>query len=473
MKKLLLLLLFPIISLAQTQVGGDIDGISSFDYSGSSVAIAANGSIIAVGCINKNKVTVYKNISGVWTQLGATIIGVGNDNAGKSVSLSSDGTVLAVGAITSGHTRIYKYISGTWTQVGTDIVGAEYSGNSVSLSADGTIVAIGAPYADGSAVIDSGVVYLYRNVAGTWTQIGLILGESAGDLSGISVSLSSNGTVVAIGAYNNDGNGSNSGQVRVYKNISGTWTQIGSDINGEAAEDFSGNSVSLSSDGNIVAIGAPKNDGNGDLSGHVRVYRNNSGTWTKIGADIDGSSSQDRSGTSVSLSANGNVVAIGAPYYGDSGNSYGVGQVRLFVNVSGTWTQIGSTIYGEAYTDNSGTSIALSPTGNIVAIAAISNNGIGLNDCGHVRVFNISQVLASDQFVQANFKCYPNPTSETVTIEINENLQLETVNIYTSLGQLVKSEKNKEISVTTFAKGTYYFEIVTNLGKATKTIVVE
>lgn len=473
MKKLLLLLLFPIFSIAQTQVGGDIDGVSSFDYFGSSVAIAANGSIVAVGCNNKNEATVYKNISGTWTQLGATINGVGNDNSGKSVSLSSDGTVLAVGAITSGHTRVYKYLSGTWSQVGTDMVGSEYSGNSVSLSADGTIIAIGAPYADGSPFTDSGVVYIYRNVAGTWTQIGLILGESTGDLSGISVSLSSNGTVVAIGAYNNDGNGSNSGQVRVYKNISGTWTQIGSDINGEAAEDYSGVSVSLSSDGNSVAIGAPKNDGNGDLSGQVRVYRNNSGTWTKIGADIDGYSSQDRSGTSVSLSANGNVVAIGAPYYGNSGNNLNKGQVRLFVNVSGTWTQIGSDIYGEAYTDTSGSSIALSPTGNIVVIAATSNNGNGLNDCGHVRVFSISEVLASDQFVQANFKCYPNPASATVTIELNESLQLETVNIYTTLGQLVKTEKNKEISVASLVKGNYFIEVITNQGKATKTVIVE
>ena len=47
------------------------------------------------------------------------------------------------------------------------------------------------------------------------------------------------------------------------------WTQIGSDINGEYADDYSGYSVSLSSDGSVVAIGAI---GNGDYSGHVRVY---------------------------------------------------------------------------------------------------------------------------------------------------------------------------------------------------------
>jgi hypothetical protein len=40
-------------------------------------------------------------------------------------------------------------------------------------------------------------------------------------------------------------------------------TQIGSDIDGEGFNDYSGWSISLSSDGSIVAIGAPYNDGNG------------------------------------------------------------------------------------------------------------------------------------------------------------------------------------------------------------------
>jgi hypothetical protein len=73
----------------------------------------------------------------------------------------------------------------------------------------------------------------------------------------------------------NDGNGSASGHVRVYQIVTGSWNQIGSDIDGEAIGDGSGFSVSLSSDGTIVAIGAQlDNDGNGSASGHVRVYEN-------------------------------------------------------------------------------------------------------------------------------------------------------------------------------------------------------
>ena len=97
-------------------------------------------------------------------------------------------------------------------------------------------------------------------------------GEAESDYSGLSVSLNSDGTIVAIGAHNNDGNGTNSGHVRVYKWNGSAWIQRGNDIDGEAAYDKSAMSVSLSSDGTILAIGAYKNDGNGTDAGHVRVY---------------------------------------------------------------------------------------------------------------------------------------------------------------------------------------------------------
>ena len=62
-------------------------------------------------------------------------------------------------------------------------------------------------------------------------------------------------------------------------------TQIGYDINGEAFLDQSGRSISISNDGNIVAIGALGNDGNGSNSGYVRIYMNMNG---KLGSDRTG-----------------------------------------------------------------------------------------------------------------------------------------------------------------------------------------
>jgi hypothetical protein len=75
--------------------------------------------------------------------------------------------------------------------------------------------------------------------------------------------MSSDGSTLAIGSWQNDGNGSNSGHVRVY-NYNGTaLNQAEQDIDEAAASDLSGYSVSLSFDGDIVAIGAVGNDENG------------------------------------------------------------------------------------------------------------------------------------------------------------------------------------------------------------------
>ena len=92
------------------------------------------------------------------------------------------------------------------------------------------------------------------------------------------------------------------------------WSQLGTDIDGEAASDESGYSVSISADGLTVAIGARYNAGTGVQVGHVRVYKLISGVWMQQGADIDGEASGDQSGYSVSISADGLTVAIGAPY---------------------------------------------------------------------------------------------------------------------------------------------------------------
>ena len=162
-----------------------------------------------------------------------------------------------------------------------------------------------------------------------WTQLGTdIDGEAVEDSSGYSVSLSSDGSRVAIGAYLNDGNGSESGHVRIYDWNGSTWVQVGNDIDGEAAGDYSGYSVSLSADGTRVAIGSIYNGSTNEYAGHVRIYEYSSGSWTQLGDDIDGEAADDGSGRSVSLSSDGTRVAIGANLNDDNGNSSG--HVRIY-----------------------------------------------------------------------------------------------------------------------------------------------
>ena len=92
--------------------------------------------------------------------------------------------------------------------------------------------------------------------------------------------------------------------------------QLGNDIDGEAEGDQSGNSVSLSADGTTVAIGAPtyNDSSNGVVQDTLEYLNMIEPNWIQLGNDIDGEAADDQSGYSVSLSADGTIVAIGAPY---------------------------------------------------------------------------------------------------------------------------------------------------------------
>ena len=424
------------LSSSWIQLGTDIDG-DVVDGKSGRVSISSDGRIVAVGAYNVNAASGQVRIwqiahppsgqpscqpsgepsaqaSGVpsglpttryWTQLGQDIDGeAAGDYAGISVSLSGDGSRVAIGANANdeggsdaGHVRVYDYDSSTWVQVGEDIDGeaaGDNSGISVSLSSDGSRVAIGAYFNDGGG-IDSGYVRVYDYDSSTWVQVGGdIDGESADDNSGVSVSLSTDGSHVAIGAFRNDGGGSDSGHVRVYFYDSSAWIQVGGDIDGEAAGDSSGRSVSLANDGSRVAIGANTNDGRGTNGGHVRVYEFDSSTWIQVGGDIDGEAAGDESGISVSLSGNGSRVAIGARY--NDGGGSDSGHVRVYDYDTSSWVQVGGDIDGEAAGDLSGhrKTLSLSNDGSRVAIGAELNDGGG-TDAGHVRVFEYDTLSSS------------------------------------------------------------------------------
>ena len=185
-------------------------------------------------------------------------------------------------------------------------------------------------------------------------------------------------------------------------------TQLGADINGEAAGDRSGWSVSLSGDGTRVAIGAIYNDDGGDNFGHTRIYKySDSNGWTQVGTDIDGEAAGDQSGRSVSLSGDGTRVAIGAIYNDDGAgfpfpDNFGHTRIYEYDGINGDadgidgWTQLGTDINGEAADDSSGEGVSLSRDGTRVAIGAPGNDDGGFRS-GHTRIFRITAVSQDSQ----------------------------------------------------------------------------
>jgi hypothetical protein len=262
-----------------------------------------------------------------------------------------------------------------WVQRGDDIDGeSAYGqlGKSVSIAADGQTVAVGAPYNDNSGEY-LGHVRMFDWNGTAWVQRGDdIDGEAKYDEFGISVSLAADGQAVAVGAPFSDGSAFMSGHVRVFGWNGTAWVQLCDDIDGEARYDRFGSSVSLAADGQTVAVGAPNNDGNGLSSGHVRVLGWTGTAWVQRGDDIDGDAANDRFGSAVSLAADGQTVAVGAP----SGNA-GSGHVRMFGWNGTAWVQLGDDIDGEAAGNDLGWSVSLAAGGNIVAIGALDNGTNG------------------------------------------------------------------------------------------------
>jgi len=335
-----------------TRMGADIDGEGNIEYSGFDIAISADGMTVAIGAHGNDGTSTSVNNNHDKGSVRVYRYNVNKTSAQMNQSLANFGPR-------------------GWNRLGDDIDGeaiADYLGRAVSLSADGTVVAIGATHNDGTASA-AGHVRVFKYTPGKglitndadisfgpvgWTRLGKdIDGEAGTDESGYSVALSADGTIVAIGARYNDGSGNllaDSGHVRVYKytpskTVAVTnqndlsfgpigWTRLGADIDGEGNIEYSGWSVALSADGTTVAIGAVGNDANslsadnGQDRGNVRVYRYNANKttaqmnqslanfgprgWNRLGEDIDGEAFIDYLGISVSLSADGNIVACGA-----------------------------------------------------------------------------------------------------------------------------------------------------------------
>lgn len=334
-----------------------------------------------------------------WQQKGPEINGESSgDYFGFAVSMSADGNTIAVGtpwndAVISlgGHVQVYTWNGTSWIQKGIDFDAnsSEGIGNSVSLSDDGNILAIGAPhYYNTTTGNYAGHVSIYEWTGSTWLQRGSsIEADAAGDHLGWCVDLNSNGNTIAIGAPRNDANGSESGQTKVFDWSGASWVQRGADILGDTIDDACGWYVSLSANGNILATSSYFDDGTGADAGTVRVYNWNGASWQQLGTNIDGEAAGDRFGFALSLSANGYTLCAGG-VDNTNANGFDSGHARVFTWNGSAWLQKGNDIDGESSPDRSGHSTSISADGNTIAIGAINNSNANGSYAGQIRVYN-------------------------------------------------------------------------------------
>jgi LPXTG-motif cell wall-anchored protein len=215
----------------------------------------------------------------------------------------------------------------------------------------------------GSATVSGG--FTYRAPPVGWSRVGAdIVGES-GSYSGTKVASSADGSIIAVSTESGDVGGMILGFVRVYARSGNTWVQRGGDIIGAEDGGGFGYSLAMSADGNTLVVGAPYFDGAGFNVGQVRIFRWSGSGWSQLGASIEGTQDLEYYGTSVATSADGETVIVGVPE---------VDQVRVYRWSGTSWAQLGGDIPGtSAYRwDYFGSVLASSADGNTFAATAIN-----------------------------------------------------------------------------------------------------
>ena len=256
----------------------------------------------------------------------------------------------------SGAAYVFTRVGNSWTQqayIKASNAGAQdFFGQSVSLSQDGSILAVGAHQEDGPAngSSNAGAVYVFSRSGSTWSEQAQLTASNpgAGDLFGDSVSLDDSGTTLAIGASGEDSNATaangdqandsaiNAGAAYVFTRQTNLWTQSAYIKASNAGSfDIFGGPLSLSGDGNTLAVGARSetsnatgingNQSNGTETdaGAVYVFERGGNQWSQQ-AYVKASNTDlgDLFGRSVSLNDDGSTMAVGAIL--ESSNATGV-----------------------------------------------------------------------------------------------------------------------------------------------------
>ncbi|MFM2432349.1 MAG: hypothetical protein RLZZ511_3563 [Cyanobacteriota bacterium] len=215
------------------------------------------------------------------------------------------------------------------------------------------------------------------------------------DRFGQAIALSTDGQILAVGAPHDYTNGHGSGAVQVYQANGDGWQPLGAPIHGPRALEFVGWAVALAADGQTLAIAAPGNNANGAQSGAVQLYRYQHQQWQPLGGAIPGGASLDLAGAAIALSADGQTIAIGATHGDHSGPNHGQVQVYRYRNEQ--WEALGNVLAGTHPDSNFGSAIAIAANGETLAIGAAFSPGVSGPNSGAVHLYQYNADTAQWQ----------------------------------------------------------------------------
>lgn len=324
-------------------------------------------------------ITVYTHAQ--WVQRGSDIDGDPFQLRFSELSSDVTGNLIVHNADNGNFVRVWEFSGVDWNlQATIPGVSGESFGSDVSLSSDGTRLAIGA---EDRGALGQGGIDIYQYDGANWTQIGNEILGAQNEWIGRKVSISGSGDTVITGGTQFDNGGLlDIGTVKVYKYDGSNWNQIGQTFNGSSDDEELGEDVSINDNGTIIAFSSDnyRDPGTNDPVGLVRVYELQGNSWIQLGDDII-SDIDEPIGKSVSLNASGNRIAVG-------GRTYGLGGVvQVYQFNSGQWQIIGQNVLGEISQESFGHSVQLNDQGNLfVAGAPQLSLGGGI---GRTRVYRL------------------------------------------------------------------------------------
>lgn len=319
---------------------------------------------------------------------------------GWSVSLSEDGNTALVGSpqweISYGAAYVFIRSGRAWKEQAelkaSDNAWGDKFGISVALSPDGNTALIGTDTATVGENIYQGAAYVFTRSGITWSQQAKLTASDGAynDRFGGSLSLSPDGNTALIGAPRADGDGkTDQGAAYVFSRSGSSWAQQFKLISDGLAFDCSGNSVSLSEDGNTALVGAIKAEVNGIYNwGAAYVFTRSGSSWSQQARLTSSDGAQDdQFGISVSLNSSGTAALVGADCAVVGGNEH-QGAAYVFTLSGNTWSQQAKLIAPDgAGNDYFGTSLSLSDDSNIALIGAPNADVGGAADQGTAYVF--------------------------------------------------------------------------------------
>ncbi len=349
---------------------------------GIGVGISADGATLILA--RSQRIIEYRRSGGGWVQQSDFFPADSGIGYVSDLAVSADGNTVVVGfyvANDGGNQGVaYVFVRGQagWSQQGKLSASngiAAFFGESVAISADGNTVAIGARLTDYSTYTDNGAVYVYVRSGTQWSEQAIITPDVPvlyGNF-GADVALSANGGVLVVGhPYYDSTTNADQGQAVVYRRTAGVWSS-GTFVRPSdgAANDYFGSSVSVSADGLTIAVGAPNADITGEADrGAVYVYRDTGTSWFEQ-RKLTSDPGDLNFGRWVDMSADGMSLIATSPAATVNGAG-GVGKVYGFQYRYGSWYKVKEFVASDAAIGDSGygNSIAISPSGHVVAIGA-------------------------------------------------------------------------------------------------------